>query len=171
MSDLAAGLSEAGDRVVTCGPDPPGPINHSIRHLRLGLARSVDPRHDASAVVHLARIVHQLKPDVIHAHSSKAGAVARSARLLAPAPAVAYTPHGYAFAGYFTNEWERHGYRAAERALAPLANRVVCVCAAEADLARSIGPAGRVRVVRNGVEQAPPGPIDNVFGHSQATGR
>jgi glycosyltransferase involved in cell wall biosynthesis len=51
-------------------------------------------------------------------------------------------------------------YRAVERALAPLASRVVCVCEAEARLARSVGPASRVRVVHNGIDPAGDGAAD-----------
>jgi glycosyltransferase involved in cell wall biosynthesis len=43
-------------------------------------------------------------------------------------------------------------YRAVECALSPLASRVICVCEAEARLARLIGPSGRVRVVHNGID-------------------
>lgn len=46
-----------------------------------------------------ARGIHKfakrLHPDVIHAHSSKAGALARGLRLLGLVPPVIYSPHGY----------------------------------------------------------------------------
>ena len=41
-----------------------------------------------------------------------------------------------------------------------MASRVVCVCEAEARLARSVGPSGRVRVVYNGIAPAGDGPVD-----------
>jgi glycosyltransferase involved in cell wall biosynthesis len=108
----------------------------------------------------LASVVRETRPDVIHAHSSKAGAVARIARSLSPHLPLIYTPHGYAFAGHFSSATQRRAYRVVERALAPLASRVVCVCEAEASLARSIGPSNRVRVVHNGIGPAGDGPTD-----------
>jgi glycosyltransferase involved in cell wall biosynthesis len=66
----------------------------------------------------------------------------------------------YAFAGDFARHAERRAYRGVERMLAPAASRVVCVCDAEAQLARSIGPASRVRVVHNGIAPAGDGALD-----------
>jgi glycosyltransferase involved in cell wall biosynthesis len=65
---------------------------------------------------------------------------------------VVYTPHLYSFASSFAREITRSAYREVERALAPLASGVVCVCEAEAELARTVGRADRVRVVYNGIE-------------------
>ena len=69
-----------------------------------------------------------------------------------------YTPHGYAFAGWFESERERRRYRLAERALAPLATRVLCVCEAERRLAASSAPRDRTRVVHNGIGPPSPAP-------------
>ena len=66
-----------------------------------------------------ARVVRRVSPTLVHAHSSKAGAVARLARPAFPRTPLVYTPHGYAFAGFFESERERARYRAVERALAP----------------------------------------------------
>jgi glycosyltransferase involved in cell wall biosynthesis len=155
VKDIAEGLAERGHEVVLCGPTLPAGIATTlprVRHVRLDLGRSVAPRTDLSALRSLTRIVREVKPDLVHAHSSKAGALSRLARFLQPRIPVIYTPHGYAFAGYFSHELERRAYREVERALAPLATRVLCVCEAEARLARTIGPDRRVRVVHNGIE-------------------
>ena len=101
-----------------------------------------------------------VRPDLIHAHSSKAGAIARVGRILHPQVPVIYTPHGYAFNGFFENELERFVYRQTERALAQLTSFVIAVCGAEAKLACTVGPVRRVRVVHNGIGQAPTGPGD-----------
>ncbi len=159
VSDLASGMRAAGHEVILCGPSPlagaPGD------HVELRMGRSVSPTGDAPAMRRLTALVGELAPDLVHAHSSKAGALARLARLLHPRVPVVYTPHGYAFAGHFKRESERRAYRLAERALAPLASRVIAVCEAEARLARGVGPPGRVRVVHNGVgpggDRAPSG--------------
>ena len=126
----------------------------------MNLQRAVAPRSDLAAVAGLTRIVRELRPDIVHAHSSKAGAVSRLARILHPRVPLVYSPHLYAFAGDFERPSERRAYRAAERLLAPAASRVVCVCEDEARLARSIGPTGRVRVVYNGIAPAGAGPAD-----------
>jgi len=163
VGDLAAGLIGAGHQVVLCGPALPANAPPGATHRRLRLQRAVRPSADLAAAAALAQAVRETRPDLVHAHSSKAGALARIARLAHPRVPVLYTPHGYAFAGYFERSAERRAYRAAERLLAPAATRVLCVCEAEARLARAIGPAGRVRVVHNGVPPALPagsGPVD-----------
>jgi glycosyltransferase involved in cell wall biosynthesis len=155
VKDIAEGLAERGHEVVLCGPTVPGGIATTlprIRHVRLDLGRSVAPRTDLSALRSLVRITREVEPDIVHAHSSKAGALSRLARFFKPRIPVIYTPHGYAFAGYLSHELERRAYREVERALAPLATRVLCVCEAEARLARTIGADSRVRVVHNGIE-------------------
>jgi glycosyltransferase involved in cell wall biosynthesis len=139
----------------TLGADPPreGAGRDATRaHRRLEMARSVHPRADAAAVAQYAGLVSDLRPDLVHAHSSKAAAVVRLGRLRFPRLPVVYTPHGYAFAGFFAHRFERVAYREAERALAPLTTRVIAVCRAEARLASSLGASRKVRVVLNGIE-------------------
>jgi glycosyltransferase involved in cell wall biosynthesis len=101
--------------------------------------------------------VRRYRADLVHAHGSKGGVMARLARIAAPGTPLVFTPHGFAFAGHFSRRVERGAYEAAERALAPLASRTICVCEAEARLARKVGAGRRVRVVRNGID--PPGEI------------
>lgn len=161
VADLAAGLSERdGYEVALCGPRRPNGANSSCAHFELDLGRAIAPGGDLRAFLQLARIIDEVQPDIIHAHSSKAGAVARLVRLAHPRTTLIYTPHGYAFAGHFSRELERRAYREIERGLALLSTRVVCVCEAEALLARKLGPAKRVRVVHNGIEPLGDGPID-----------
>ncbi len=159
VTDLAIGLTERGSEVVLCGPAVPKGLYSSYHHVPLDLQRAIAPRADLATLARFASVVRRVRPDVVHAHSSKAGAVTRLGRLIHPRTPVVYTPHGYAFAGYFSREIERSTYREIERILARLAARVICVCEAEARLARTIGPSDRVRVVHNGIEPAGNGPV------------
>jgi glycosyltransferase involved in cell wall biosynthesis len=161
VRDLANGFVARGYETFVCGPGlPPAPLDALVGHRHLDSPRAVSPLADLAACLRLARIVRELKPDVVHAHSSKAGAIARVARALHPGIPLVYSPHGYAFNGYFERRAERRAYRAAEQLLARAASRVICVCEAEAGLARAVGPASRVRVVHNGIAPAEPGPPD-----------
>jgi glycosyltransferase involved in cell wall biosynthesis len=156
VADLAAGLARLGCDVTVTGPSRPDALASNVKHIELPLVRAVAARTDASAVRRFAAIVRTVRPDIIHAHSSKAGAITRAARARSPKIPVIYSPHGYAFAGFFDHDYERVAYRLVERSLARLATRVLCVCEAEARLARGIGPGGRVRVVYNGIATAAP---------------
>jgi glycosyltransferase involved in cell wall biosynthesis len=160
IGDLIDGLTDAGHEVIVCSPALPAGVASAVRHVPLDLRRAVAPRADLAALVRFVGVLREVGPDLIHAHSSKAGAIARLARFARPRTAVVYTPHGYAFAGHFSRSSERLVYKAIERALSPLASRVTCVCEAEARLARSVGPRGRVRVVHNGIATPAPGEAD-----------
>jgi glycosyltransferase involved in cell wall biosynthesis len=148
---LGRGLRDAGHEVELAGPLKHRAPELDLTTLDVPMGRSVSPRGDARAAIALGRLIRSTAPDVVHAHSSKAGAVARLARAAAPAVPLVYTPHGYAFAGYFESKRERSAYRMAERVLAPLATLVLCVCEAERRFAASVGSSSRTRVVYNGV--------------------
>ena len=170
VSRLAARMTERGHTVTLCGPlaGAGGTLGSAVE--QLDLSRAVSPVADARAAAGLVRVVRRVRPDLIHAHSSKAGAVARAARAAFPGAPVIYTPHGFAFAGFFESESERRVYRMIERALSPLATRTLCVCEAEGRLARSVGPAGRVRVVHNGIDAPPAGDAAAELAELQARG-
>ncbi len=159
--DLANGLADRGVAVTVCGPCAPAGLGSATEVRPLSLGRAVHPRADGVAVRELARIMRDSRPDIVHAHSSKAGAVSRIVRAAHPRVPLVYSPHGYAFAGYFERPGERLAYRMFETILAPAASRVICVCESEAALARSIGPSRRVRVVHNGVAEPPSAPPDD----------
>ena len=122
VRDLAEGLPAHGFDVALAAPPLRRPTRR--RHGRRCRSsarprRTTDARARRGARARGAR----LRPDIVHAHSSKAGAVARLARVLTPRTPVVYTPHGYAHAGYFESPAQRRVYAVAERALTPLASR------------------------------------------------
>lgn len=57
--------------------------------------RSINPIKDIKAMLELKQIEKKIKPDIIHLHSSKAGAIGRIA-FNGKIP-MFYTPHGYSF--------------------------------------------------------------------------
>lgn len=57
--------------------------------------RSIDPIKDLNAFFEIKKIEENIKPDIIHLHSSKAGAIGRFA-FDGKVP-LFYTPHGYSF--------------------------------------------------------------------------
>lgn len=101
----------------------------------------------------LRDLVRQVRPDVVHAHSSYAGLLARAAR--PTGAAVAYSPHCFAFERRDLARAPRQGIRAAERALVRRTDLVVAVAPHEADLARELGHA-EVAVVPNRAMPATP---------------
>ncbi len=56
---------------------------------------------DLAAFVELYRRMRQERPDIVHTHSAKAGALGRVAAKLAGVPIIIHTFHGHLFRGYF----------------------------------------------------------------------
>ena len=77
-------------------------------------------------------------PDVVHAHSSKAGALARLAAL-GGAGAKVYSPHAFVTASPDLGRGARTIYGAAERWLSGLCDRIICSSEQERRLALGLG--------------------------------
>jgi glycosyltransferase involved in cell wall biosynthesis len=113
-------------------------------------ARGPSPR-DVLSVFRVARLAR--RADVIHAHSSKAGLVARlAAVLVGRSRRCVFTPHGWSFwaaggvLGRAARRWERLGAR--------WCGRIVALSDAErrAGLAAGVGASATYAVVHNGVD-------------------
>ena len=101
---LLPGLAEPFDVVVASHGD--GPLKHlaerlGMRYVHLPhLRRAIHPLHDVLAVPELLQLIRRHRPHIVHAHSSKAGIVARLAACLARVPVRIFTVHGWSFAAY-----------------------------------------------------------------------
>jgi glycosyltransferase involved in cell wall biosynthesis len=121
-----------------------------LEHVR----RPIRPGHDALTLVELVRLCRRLRPDIVHAHSSKVGVLGRLAAWLARVPVRVYTVHGWSFAAY--DGLAGRLYLWIERLMRPLTTAVVCV--ADATLlqglaARACDPLRSV-VIHNAVDIA-----------------
>lgn len=98
------------------------------------------------------------RPDVIHLHSSFAGAV--GALWLRDVAPLVYTPHGYSFTMADRTRAGRAAFLTAERLVARRVSLVGAVSEAEAALARGPVGAPRVKAVPNGLRDIddPPAP-------------
>jgi glycosyltransferase involved in cell wall biosynthesis len=96
--------------------------------------------------------------DLVHGHSSKAGALTRL-RLPGRHTPVIYTPHAFRTMDPTLGSKERFVFGSIERLLGTyFSDRVICVSRDEYDHALSIGiPAERLRIVVNGVATPPAG--------------
>ncbi len=65
------------------------------------LGREVNPIGDFKAIWALYRLMRQLRPDIVHTHTAKAGFTGRVAAKLAGVPVIVHTFHGHVFRGYF----------------------------------------------------------------------
>jgi glycosyltransferase involved in cell wall biosynthesis len=160
VAALAAGLSTQGYDVEVAGPeDAPRFRGLDVPVHRLPLAPGYGvPRADAAAALGLGALLRRRRPDLVHTHSAKAGALGRPTAALLRVPAV-HSPHCFPFLSGQYSRRRRQVATGVERALAPLTRAIVCVCEDERREAirhRVSGPE-RLHVVRNGVPACPVG--------------
>ena len=117
------------------------------------LTREVNPVQDLKVLASLTKIFRREQPDVIHTHTSKAGALGRIAAQLAGVRTVVHTPHGHVFYGHFGRlaSW---AFLQVERFLARRTTWLIALTEAERDehLDRHVGVAERFAVAPSGID-------------------
>lgn len=63
--------------------------------------REINPIKDYPAYKELVRIIQEFKPDIVHTHAAKAGAIGRIAAYNCGVPIIIHTFHGHVFHSYF----------------------------------------------------------------------
>ena len=106
---------------------------------------------DLSTLATLVPLVRRM--DIVHAHSSKAGFLARlAARLTGRQRRCIFSPHGWSF--WAARGAEARVYTALERRAAHWCRNLVALSAAERDagLSAGVGQASQYRVIPNGID-------------------
>lgn len=123
------------------------------------LVREIAPGRDVAALVRLARLFATERPDVVHAHTYKAGVLASVAGRLAGVPAVLFTPHGHIFAPGagipgVPGGWKLEILRAVTRIAQGCADRLTALSAPdlEQQVALGLSSASKYVIVRNGID-------------------
>lgn len=65
------------------------------------MRRSILPFNDIVAYFKIKKIIRQYKPDIVHTHASKSGAIGRMAAKSCKVPLIVHTFHGNVFHSYF----------------------------------------------------------------------
>jgi len=65
------------------------------------MGRSIDPRKDFVAYKKMKRLIADFKPDIVHSHAAKPGAIGRMAARAMDVPVIVHTYHGHVFHSYF----------------------------------------------------------------------
>jgi len=122
-----------------------------LRYHVLEIPRLINIKAEIQGFTGLVRILRQERPDVIHCHSSLAGAIGRAAGLVCRVPRIIYTPHLMYYG------WQRGIRRSLflflEKALSRLTDRVILVSPTEYNEAvTTFGSQRRFVLIRNGVD-------------------
>jgi glycosyltransferase involved in cell wall biosynthesis len=149
---LVAGTLGRGEESMAFVADEKGVTIEVIDELH----RNITPLSDVRAVLRLAELIRRERPDILHTHTAKAGAVGRVAALLAGRarpPIVVHTFHGHVLRGYF-NGVVTFGFRTLERLLARVTTKLIAVSPEVRDdlVALGVAPASKFEVIRLGIE-------------------
>ncbi|MFF9772567.1 glycosyltransferase [Streptomyces sp. NPDC013978] len=162
VTDLVRAQLTAGLAVTVACPD--SALSTRLRQLGADVRHWPARRSPGPSLVgevrHLARVIDEVRPRLVHAHSAKAGLAGRLA-VRGRIPTV-FQPHAWSFeatggaVSVLARAWERWGVR--------WASQVVCVSEAERMTGARAGIDGRWSVIPNGVDvqrfsPAPAGPV------------
>ncbi len=117
------------------------------------LKRDVNPVSDIAAFLRLAWLLGRQRPDIVHTHTAKAGAIGRMAAFISTRAKIVHTAHGHNFYGYFNNLISGL-IILIERVLAKITQVFIALTELEkADMLRyRVGTKENVRVIYQGLE-------------------
>jgi glycosyltransferase involved in cell wall biosynthesis len=156
VRDLAKHLKILGVRVaVAIGTE--GALQEQleeagVRHFLLpALRRSVNPLSDFIAILQATRLIKSFRPQIVSAHTAKAGLVGRISAWLAGVPAV-FTAHGWQFAEGIP-AWQKFLVLMVETVLARVSRRILTVSGYDQKLALRyhLGTEHKIVLVHNGM--------------------
>lgn len=125
--------------------------NLAIAYEVLVMQREIN-RGDFTAIIKLRRLIKKYRPDIVCAHSSKAGAITRIADIGLKNKCI-YNPHGWAFI-MRCSEKKRKLYVAIEKLAAPFCKKIICISPSEKEsaLEKRICKEGKMKVIFNGID-------------------
>ncbi len=90
------------------------------------MQRKINLINDYKAFKEIKKIIKEFKPDIIHTHAAKAGALGRYAAFQCNVPIIIHTFHGHVFHSYFGKS-ETQFYKKAERQLAKKSTKIIAI--------------------------------------------
>ncbi len=121
------------------------------------MQRSISPKNDRVAYHKIQKIIQDFKPDIVHTHASKAGALGRRAAFNAKTPQIYHTFHGHVFHSYF-GSLKTNLYKNIERRLAKKSTNIIAISELqkrELSEIHRICPAEKIKVIPLGFDLVP----------------
>ncbi|MBL7936925.1 MAG: glycosyltransferase [Bacteroidia bacterium] len=88
--------------------------------------REINLKSDYKAYKEIKKIIKEFKPDIVHTHASKAGAIGRLAAISCNVPIIIHTFHGHVFHSYF-GKLKTGVYKIIERYLAKHSTAIIAI--------------------------------------------
>jgi glycosyltransferase involved in cell wall biosynthesis len=111
-------------------------------------------KSDRKAYLKIKQIIQEFKPDIVHTHASKAGALGRKAAFACKVPVVVHTFHGHVFHSYF-GKIKTLLFKFIERRLAKKSSGIIAISdiqKKELSEIHKICPAEKIKVINLGFD-------------------
>ncbi len=111
-------------------------------------------KSDRQAYLKIKEVIHEFKPDIVHTHASKAGALGRKAAHACKVPVVIHTFHGHVFHSYFGTA-KTYLYKSIERNLAKKSTGIIAISEQqkkELSKIHKICPENKIKVIPLGFD-------------------
>jgi glycosyltransferase involved in cell wall biosynthesis len=118
------------------------------------MKREINLKDDYRAYLKIREIIRDFKPDIVHTHASKPGAIGRLAAFHEKVPVVVHTFHGHVFHSYF-GKAKTMFYKTIERYLASKSNSIIAISQSQADelsLEHTICSAEKIKIIPLGFD-------------------
>jgi len=118
------------------------------------LQREIDFKKDKQAYQEIRKIIQDFKPDIVHTHASKSGAIGRLAASKENVPVIIHTFHGHVFHSYF-GKLKTLFYKKVERHLAKKSSVVITISDIQKDELENIHkiiPNNKAKVINLGFD-------------------
>ena len=90
------------------------------------MLRAISPSQDRAAYKKIKALIKDFKPDIVHTHAAKSGAIGRLAASACNVPVVVHTFHGHVFHSYFS-KWKSNAFVNVERYLARKSSGIIAI--------------------------------------------
>ena len=111
-------------------------------------------KSDRAAYKKIKQIIQEFKPDIVHTHAAKAGALGRKAAFACNVPVVIHTFHGHVFHSYF-GKIKTFIFKTIERRLARKSDGIIAISniqKKELSEIHKICPASKIKVIPLGFD-------------------
>lgn len=90
------------------------------------MKRAIDVRADRAAYNKVKALIREFRPDVVHTHAAKSGAIGRLAAAACKVPVIVHTFHGHVFHSYF-GKYKTQAFINIERYLARKSSGIIAI--------------------------------------------
>lgn len=130
-------------------------LSHGIKPCSIEeMKRAISLPEDWLAYRKLKKLIRDFKPDIVHTHAAKSGALGRLAAKHCGVPVIVHTFHGHVFHSYF-NTFKTNFFVQAERYLAGISDAIIAISEQQKrELSQQfkIAPENKFRVIPLGLD-------------------